>query len=74
MGERQMAEVKIKVLEDFSREAALRKKWIRTWEKLGERILKLPKWMQNIILEDVNTAVRNRIATMEMIHNAQRNH
>jgi hypothetical protein len=69
-----MAEVRVKVLEDFGREAKLRKKWICMWEKVGERILKLPRWMQNIILEDVNTAISNRIATMEMIQNAQRNH
>jgi hypothetical protein len=68
-----MSDVKVKVLEDFGREAELRKKWLRMWEKLGERILKLPKWMQTIILEDVNTAVTNRLATMEMIQNAQRN-
>ena len=65
--------VEVKVLEDFAREAEMRKKWLRTWEKLGERILRLPRWMQNIILEDVNTAVSNRVATMEMIQNAQRN-
>ena len=68
-----MTDVKGKVLENFARESQLRKKWIRMWEKLGERILKLPKWMQAIILEDVNTAITNRIATMEMIQNAQRN-
>ena len=64
--------MEVKVLEDFGREAELRKRWLRTWDKLGERILRLPKWMQNIILEDVNTAVKNRVATMEMIENAQR--
>jgi hypothetical protein len=69
-----MADVKVNVLENFARESQLRKKWLRMWEKLGERILKLPKWMQTIILEDVNTAITNRIATMEMIQNAQRNH
>jgi hypothetical protein len=68
-----MTDVKVEVLENFAREAKLRQRWIRTWEKCGERILKLPKWMQTIILEDVNTAISNRIATMEMIHNAQRN-
>ena len=68
-----MANVKVKVLENFGREAELCRKWIRMWEKLGERILKMPKWMQAIILEDVNTAITNRIATMEMIQNAQRN-
>ena len=65
--------MEVKVLEDFGREAALRKRWLKTWENLGERILRLPKWMQNIILEDVNTAVKNRVATMEMIENAHRN-
>ena len=65
--------VEVKILEDFGREAEMRKKWLHTWEKLGERILRLPRWMQNIILEDVNTAVSNRVATMEMIQNAQRN-
>jgi hypothetical protein len=68
-----VSDVKVKVLEDFGREAELRKKWVRTCEKLGVRILKLPKWMQTIILEDVNTAITNRIATMEMIQNAKRN-
>jgi len=66
--------MEVKVLEDFGREAELRKRWLRTWDKLGERILRLPKWMQTIILEDVNTAVKNRVATMEMIENAKRNH
>jgi hypothetical protein len=65
--------MEVKVLEDFGREAQLRRRWLKTWETLGERILRLPRWMQNIILEDVNTAVRNRVATMEMIENAQRN-
>jgi len=66
--------VEVSVLENFSREAELRKKWMQMWENLGKRILKMPKWMQEIILEDVNTAIRNRIATMEMIQNAKRNH
>jgi len=64
--------VEVKVLENFGQEAALRKKWLKMWETLGVRILKLPKWMQDIVLEDVNTAIRNRIATMEMIQNAKR--
>lgn len=66
-----MAEVK--VLENFAHEAELRRKWMLMWEKVGERILRLPRWMQNIILEDVNTAIANRVATMEMIKNAQGN-
>jgi hypothetical protein len=66
--------MEVKVLEDFGREAQLRRRWLKTWETLGERILRLPRWMQNIVLEDVNTAVRNRVATMEMIESVQRKH
>ena len=66
--------VEVSVLENFGREAELRKKWMRMWEKLGKRILKMPRWMQNIILDDINTAIKNRIAVMEMIQNANRNY
>ena len=69
-----MGDVKVKVLGDFDREVELRRKWMCMWAQLGRRILKLPEWMQTIILEDVNTAVTNRLATMEMIQDAQRNH
>jgi len=44
------------------------------WESLGKRILRMPKWMQDIVLEDINTAIKNRLAVMEMIQNAKRNH
>ena len=63
--------VEVKTLEGFGRDAPLRRKWMRMWDELGERVLKLPKWMQDIVLEDINTAIRNRIATMEMIQNAK---
>jgi len=63
--------VEVEMLEGFGRDAALRRKWMKMWDTLGERILKMPKWMQNIVLEDINTAIRNRIATMEMIQNAK---
>jgi len=66
--------VEVSVLERFGCEAAMRKKWMNMLKKLGERILKLPKWMQDIVLEDVNTALRNRVAVMEMIQNAKRSH
>jgi hypothetical protein len=57
----------VDVLENWGREAELRKKWMKKWEQLGARILRFPKYMQVIILEDVNTAIENRVATMEMI-------
>jgi hypothetical protein len=63
---------KVEGLENFGREAELRKKWMRMWEKLGRHVLKFPKWMQDIMLEDINTAIKNRVAIMEMIQNAKR--
>lgn len=65
--------VEVSVLENFGREAELRKKWLKMWENLGKRILRMPKWMQEIVLEDINTAIRNRINVMEIIQNAKRN-
>ncbi|MFB3887957.1 MAG: hypothetical protein ACE14S_00575 [Candidatus Bathyarchaeia archaeon] len=67
-----MTKPKPEVLANRDRGVEMRRKWVRTWEKVGERILQLPAWMQNIILEDVNTAVVNRVALMETIQNAQR--
>jgi len=64
--------VEVKTLTGFGRDAALRRKWMRMWGDLAERILKMPTWMQDIVLEDINTAIRSRIATMEMIQNAKR--
>jgi len=66
--------VEVSVLEGFGREAELKKKWLKMWESLGKRILRMSKWMQDIVLEDINTAIRNRLAVMEMIQNANRNH
>jgi len=45
---------------------------MRMWEKLGQRVMKLPKWMQEIVLDDINTAIKNRLTVMEMIQNANR--
>lgn len=57
----------MKVLENFAKDRKFREEWLKTWEKLGARILRFPKYMQTIVLEDVNTAIESRVATMEMI-------
>ena len=69
-----MKRAKTEPSKESSQDAEMRDKWIRTWEKVGRRILNLPLWMQNILLEDVNTAVVNRITLMETIRNAQGKH
>jgi len=66
--------VEVKVLKKSERKAHLRKKWMQMWERLGQRVLKLPESMQDIVLDDINTAIKNRLAIMEMIQNANRAH
>jgi len=66
--------VEVKVLKNSGRKALLRKKWMQMWERLGQRVLKLPEWMQDIVLDDINTAVKNRLAIMEMMQNENRAH
>lgn len=60
------------LLNGLTRETALRKKWAKIWDKIGQRILQMPKWMQEIILEDINTAILNRLAVMELIQKSRR--
>ena len=61
-----------KILVNNNREADLQGQWLKIWGAIGVRILKLPNWMQDIVLEDIDTAIRNRVYTMEMIENANR--
>jgi len=53
-------------------EKQAKKKWMKIWDQIGSRILKLPPWMQEIVLDDIDTAINNRISVMEMIQNANR--
>jgi len=53
-------------------EKQAKKKWMKIWDQIGSRILKLPTWMQEIVLDDIDTAINNRISVMEMIQNANR--
>jgi len=62
----------LKPLRDFGREAFLKKKWLRLWEQIGERLLRLPKREQNILLEDFRVAIESRIMVMERVNNAER--
>lgn len=54
----------------WSREAVLRRKWLGTWERLCEHVLRMPEWMQETLLEDMDVAFQNRIVTFERVKNA----
>lgn len=45
----------------------MREKWMTIWQEFSERILAMPTWMQETVLEDIKTAIRNRIAVTEII-------
>jgi len=42
-------------------------------QALMKRFSKLPKWQQELIREDMETAFENRIKVMERINDAKRN-
>jgi len=62
--------MELKPLRDFGREACLKKKWLRLWDQIGQRILRLPKREQDILLEDFRVAIESRILVMERINRA----
>jgi len=59
--------VEIELL-NFGRVAQLKRKWDRLWAQIGDRLLKLPKKQQDILLEDFLTAIQSRILVMERIN------
>jgi hypothetical protein len=58
------------MMENYGQEAVMRKKWLEIWQTIAVEVLKLPTWMQDIVLDDINTAIKNRVTVMEMILNA----
>lgn len=49
-------------------EYRLRLKWWLTWQRFGFRVWKLPARMQRILIEDVETAIENRLAVLECVN------
>jgi len=60
--------VEVEPLRDFGDEAHLKRKWNQLWAQIGDRLLKLPKRQQDILLEDFHTAIQSRILVMERIN------
>ena len=67
----QKDDFEVSILENFAGESQALRKWREMWLRIGERILRMPKWMQDIVLEDINTAIENRVATVEIILRAR---
>ena len=60
--------MEIKPLVDFGgRRAHLKRQWIKLWKQIGDRLLSLPDREQEIILEDILTAIQSRLYVFEHI-------
>ncbi len=46
-------------------QAVLFKKWVDMWSEFETEFTVLPKWAQEITLQDIGTAVQSRIAVMQ---------
>ena len=49
----------------------LHKKWVQMWCTVEDQVVNLPAWAQSILLDDINTAVQNRLAVMQKIQEKQ---
>lgn len=65
-----MAEVS--VLRLTRTEHDMRRSWNRLWKQIRDRLLRLPRREQAILLEDFRTAIESRLVAMERITNKQR--
>jgi hypothetical protein len=41
-----------------------RQKWMQMWDSVEEQFTSLPIWVQNMLFDDITTAIQNRIAVM----------
>jgi hypothetical protein len=48
----------------------IRVKWMKIWSYFQEQIATLPLWAQDILIDDINTAVQSRIAVLQKAHNS----
>ncbi len=55
---------KTELTQQYEKQAALRKKWMQMWEEFEQQFAELPKWAQEILLQDIGTAVQSRISVM----------
>ena len=46
---------------------AAKDKWLELWSEVGERVLRLPREVQEILLSDFQTAIDSRLMVMEKL-------
>jgi hypothetical protein len=53
----------------YGEKAALCEKWMRIWFRYEKQFADLPKWAQEILWKDINTAVEHRVIVMQTAAN-----
>jgi len=56
--------------QNYKNLATTRGKWIQVFDEVESQIMGLPDWAQGILMEDISSALQNRIIVM---HQANKN-
>jgi hypothetical protein len=60
----------IESFQNYKNLDATRGKWIQVFDDVKSQIMVLPDWAQGILMEDISTALQNRI---DVMHEANKN-
>ncbi|MFB3889666.1 MAG: hypothetical protein ACE14S_09265 [Candidatus Bathyarchaeia archaeon] len=55
---------KTELTQHYHKQAAMREKWIKMWSEFEEQFAELPRWAQEILLQDISAAFQTRINVM----------
>jgi hypothetical protein len=54
-----------KNLQHYDKQTVIGGKWLQVFDEIKLQFMELPIWTQEIILEDMSTALQNRITVMK---------
>jgi hypothetical protein len=54
-----------KNLQHYDKQAVICGKWLQVFDEVKPQFMELPVWTQEIIIEDMSTALQNRITVMQ---------
>jgi hypothetical protein len=60
-----LSKVNVLTMRKYAKKAALRRGWLMLWSRFSDRMSQLPEAMSTMLLEDLETAIQNRLLVME---------
>jgi hypothetical protein len=54
-----------KNLQHYDKQTVIGGKWLQVFDEVKLQFMELPVWTQEIIIEDMSTALQNRITVMQ---------